>query len=80
LQKKLTDGYKIGILIDSDNFTKNFKSKFTVPTHWVGLLNITNNEKLEQISITVFTWSSIRVWTVSYDVFEDGYFGYVGGK
>ena len=80
LQKKLTDGYKIGILIDSDNFTKSFKSKLTVPTHWVGLLNITNDEKSKQISITVFTWSSIRVWTVSYDLFEDGYFGYVGGK
>ena len=80
LEKKLNDGYRIGLLIDSDNFTKNSKSKFTIPTHWVGLLKVANDKKSDQISITVFTWSSIRTWTVSYSVFRDGYFGYVGGK
>lgn len=82
LQKKLIDGNKIAILINVDNFTENKIDlfSFSKPTHWVGLLDILTNDKLNQVKLTVFTWSSIRVWTVSYDAFKNGYFGYVGGK
>ena len=82
LEKKLNDGYRIGLLIEVTNFLENKIDlvSWSKPSHWVGLLKIVNDKKSEQISITVFTWSSIRTWTVSYDVFKNGYFGYVGGK
>jgi len=80
LQDKLKEGYRIGLLIDSDNFSKNKKSIFTLPTHWVGLININSNDSAELVDIEVYTWGGIRKWTLSYDVFKDGYFGYVAGK
>ncbi len=82
LEKKITQGYKIALLIDADNFTENKIDlvSWSKPTHWVGLLNIVDNKKLKELNVTVFTWNSIRTWTVSHDAFKNGYFGYVAGK
>jgi len=80
LQDKLNQGYRIGLLIDSDNFSKNKKSTFTVPTHWVGLININSNDTTELVDVEVYTWGGTRKWILSYDVFKDGYFGYIAGK
>jgi hypothetical protein len=77
----LTSGYSVGLLITVDNFQNNTKGIFSVPNHWVGLKGITLDEKNEKVILTLFTWGNIsKVWTVSYDAFEDGYFGYVAGK
>lgn len=74
-------GYSIGLLINVDNFKYNKKSIFSIPNHWVGLRGIQLDENNENISITVFTWGNTnKVWSISYDVFKDGYFGYVAGK
>ena len=80
LQDKLSQGYRIGLLIDSDNFSKNKKSTFTIPTHWVGLININSNDSTQLVDVEVYTWGGTRKWTLSYDVFKDGYFGYIAGK
>lgn len=80
LQDKLKLGYRIGLLIDSDNFSKNKKSIFTVPTHWVGLIDINCNDITELVDVNVYTWGGTRIWTLSYDVFKDGFFGYIAGK
>ncbi|WP_345990827.1 hypothetical protein AAEU33_02370 [Chryseobacterium sp. Chry.R1] len=77
----LTSGYSIGLLITAGNFQNNSKGTFTIPNHWVGLKGVTLDEKNEKVILTLFTWGDIsKVWTVSFDPFEDGYFGYVAGK
>ena len=81
LTENLKLGYKIALLIKCDNFQKNTKSFFTVPDHWVGLNGISVNESNEEITVVVFTWGNIsKVWTMSFESFEDGYFGFVAGK
>jgi hypothetical protein len=80
LKEKLNQGYKIGIFINSTNFSQNTKPTFTIPNHWVGLIDITHNDKTEEVTLTVFTWGSVVNWTVSYHIFKDGYFGFVAGK
>jgi hypothetical protein len=80
LKDLINNGYDIAILINSTNFTRNKDEIETFPTHWVGLLDITDNTIKEEISVYVYTWGGFKTWTVSYDVFKDGYFGYVTGK
>nr|WP_315032606.1 hypothetical protein [uncultured Chryseobacterium sp.] len=81
LSQLLTDGYSVGLLITAENFQHNTKGVFTIPNHWVGLKSITIDEAGGKIVLTLFTWGDIsKVWTVLYDPFEDGYFGYVAGK
>lgn len=53
---------------------------FTIPTHWVGLIDINSNDATELVNVNVYTWGGTRIWTLSYDVFHDGYFGYIAGK
>jgi len=80
LSSKLTNGYKIALLMKSDNFKYNTKTKSLIPSHWVGLKKISIDESKKTITLDVFTWAKIESWTVSFDAFEDGYFGYVAGK
>ncbi|MGR3789802.1 hypothetical protein ACUXZJ_02640 [Flavobacterium sp. TN-1] len=80
LNEKLNKGYKIGLLISVDNFQKNKNPLFTIPTHWVGLNSVILNEPNKLITISVFTWGGIKDWTLSFDSFQDGYFGFVAGK
>lgn len=81
LKELLSNKENIALLISADNFTKNSKPIVTAPTHWVGLQAIKDDTTNEEITITVYTWSKKnKSWTVSYDVFVDGYFGYVSGK
>jgi hypothetical protein len=81
LKGLLSNKENIALLISADNFTKNSKPRVTVPTHWVGLQAIKDDTKNKEITVTVYTWSKKRKqWTVSYDAFVDGYFGYVSGK
>ena len=80
LSSKLTNGYKIALLIESKNFTNNKKEFISKPTHWVILEKISINESKKTITLEVFTWAEIKSWTVSFEVFKDGYYGYVAGK
>ena len=81
LSQLLADGYSIGLLITAENFQHNNKATFSIPNHWVGLKTITIDEQGGKIILTLFTWGDInKVWTVLYDPFEDGYFGFVAGK
>lgn len=81
LRHLLENGYSIGLLIDVDNFINNKKSTISYPKHWVGLNDIFVDTINEKISVKVFTWGiTDKLWTVSFDVFKDGYYGYVAGK
>ena len=44
------------------------------------LEKISINESKKTITLEVFTWAEIKSWTVSFEVFKDGYYGYVAGK
>ncbi|MGV0919328.1 hypothetical protein ACTS94_02900 [Empedobacter falsenii] len=81
LSDLLANNYSIALFINADNFTNNKKGFFSIPNHWVGLKNISIDEINETFSVTVFTWGKIdEVWKVDFDVFKDGFFGYVAGK
>ena len=81
LKELLNNGNNIALLINADNFQKNNKRIFTVPTHWVGLKSIIDNNANKEITVDVYTWSRKKTtWKLSYDAFEDGYFGYISGK
>lgn len=81
LKYLLENGYSISLLIDVDNFINKKKSAISYPKHWVGLNDIFVDTVNEKISVKVFTWGiTDKLWTVSFDVFKDGYYGYVAGK
>ncbi len=80
LKEKLTEGYRLAIEINADNFTKNKKPFWTNPNHWVGLLDICHDDTAGTVWVQIYTWGSIREYTVNDDVFTDGFFGYVAGK
>ncbi|MGG6229193.1 type VI secretion system tube protein TssD [Tenacibaculum sp. SDUM215027] len=81
LKKLIQDNYKVAILIEGSAFQNNKKASFSVPTHWVGVLDVIDNSKNEEIEILVYTWGKKnKKWKLSYDVFEDSYYGYVAGK
>ncbi len=81
LKKLIKDNYKIAILIEGSSFQSNKKASFSVPTHWVGVLDIIDNSKNKEIQVLVYTWGTkYKKWKMSYDVFKDSYYGYIAGK
>ena len=81
LSDLLANNYSVALFINANNFINNKKGLFSIPNHWVGLKNISIDEVKEKVIVTVFTWGRIDVvWTVDFDVFKDGFFGYVTGK
>ena len=81
LKKLVQENYKIAILIEGSAFQNNKKVSFSVPTHWVGVLDITENPTSKEIEVLIYTWGTKhKKWILSYDTFKDSYYGYVAGK
>ena len=81
LQQNIREHYSIALLITKKNFKDNDKPLLTIPDHWVGLKDIRKNSIKQEVILTVFSWGYTSLsWIVSYDVFKDGYFGYIAGK
>ncbi len=81
LQKNIREHYSIALLISKKNFEDNDKPFFTIPNHWIGLKDIRKNSTKQEVTLIVFSWGYTSLsWVVSYDVFKDGYFGYIAGK
>ncbi len=80
LNALLSDGNRVGLLINMACIIDNDKPLFTVPTHWIGLLSISANKETRQVSASIYTWGGHRNVTVDYSTFKDGFLGYVAAK